>query len=91
MEIISILAADFTKHQDAATKFYVSCLIFLIQAILDRQKVPPMLVFSKVDHTRAVMFLGLAVPGSMDLRPSEDLMQYGKTQPGGGFRTIAPA
>ena len=53
---------------------------------LDRQKVPPMLVFSKVDHTRAVMFLGLTVPGSMDLRPSEDLIAIWKSSAGQRFQ-----
>ena len=39
-----------------------------------RQQVPPILVFSNTGNWRDVVFLGLAVPGTTDLRTSEDLV-----------------
>jgi len=44
-----------------------------------RSRVPPVLVFAKAGYSRDVIFLGLAVPGSVDLRPSEDLVAIWKT------------
>ena len=39
-----------------------------------RQKVPPILLFANTGEWRDVVFLGLAVPGTADLRTSEDLV-----------------
>jgi len=39
-----------------------------------RQPVPPILLFANTGEWRDVVFLGLAVPGTADLRVSEDLV-----------------
>ncbi len=39
-----------------------------------RRQVPPVLVFASTGEWRDVVFLGLAVPGTSDLRTSEDLV-----------------
>jgi hypothetical protein len=51
-----------------------------------RKKVPPILVFSKSGQGRDVVFLGLAVPGSPGLRPSEDLVALWKSSQGRRFQ-----
>ncbi|MYF69109.1 MAG: restriction endonuclease [Proteobacteria bacterium] len=43
-----------------------------------RRNVPPVLVFAKAGGYRDVRFLGLAVPGTADLRASEDLVAVWK-------------
>lgn len=44
-----------------------------------RDRVPPFLVFAKSGPGRAVRFLGLAVPGSDDLREDQDLVAIWKS------------
>lgn len=51
-----------------------------------RSKVPPTFVFANAGEGRDVLFLGLAVPGSIDLRPSEDLVAVWKTSKGRRFQ-----
>jgi hypothetical protein len=51
-----------------------------------RQKVPPIVVFANTGDWRDVRFLGLAVPGSSDLRASEDLVAIWRTVRGRRFQ-----
>ena len=51
-----------------------------------RSKVPPIFVFANTGDGRDVVFLGLAVPGSVDLRPAEDLVAIWKTSGGKRFQ-----
>ena len=51
-----------------------------------RLKVPPVLIFSNTGEWRDVEFLGLAVPGTGDLRPSEDLVAIWKISDGKRFQ-----
>ncbi|MEQ1908064.1 MAG: restriction endonuclease [Vicinamibacterales bacterium] len=51
-----------------------------------RCKVPPILLFGNVGHWRDAMFLGLAVPGTSDLRASEDLVAIWRTSQGKRFQ-----
>lgn len=44
-----------------------------------RKNVPPIFVFSNTGEWRDVAFVGLAVPGTADLRPTEDLVAIWKT------------
>jgi len=41
---------------------------------LDRQEVPPILLFRNTGNYRDVVFLGLAVPGAIGVRPAESLV-----------------
>lgn len=52
----------------------------------DRKKVPPIFVFSNLGEWRDVVFIGLAVPGTTDLRPAEDLVAIWKTSRGRRFQ-----
>ena len=49
-------------------------------------RMPPVLVFSSAGQWRDVVFLGLAVPGTPDLRPAEDLVAIWKTSRGNRFQ-----
>ncbi len=51
-----------------------------------RRKVPPILVFANTGEWRDVTFLGLAVPGTSDLRASEDLVAIWKSSKGKRFQ-----
>lgn len=51
-----------------------------------RQKVPPILVFANTGEWRDVVFLGLAVPGSIGLGPLEDLVAVWKLSGGKRFQ-----
>jgi len=51
-----------------------------------RQRVPPILVFANTGEWRDVVFLGLAVPGSSDLEPLEDLVAIWKLSDGMRFQ-----
>lgn len=51
-----------------------------------RLSVPPILLFSNAGEWRDVVFLGLAVPGTLDLRPSEHLVAIWKTSRGRRFQ-----
>ena len=51
-----------------------------------RQHVPPILVFANTGEWRDVVFLGLAVPGTADLRASEDLVAIWKVSKGRRFQ-----
>jgi Restriction endonuclease AspBHI N-terminal/Restriction endonuclease len=51
-----------------------------------RSRVPPTFVFANTGEGRDVLFLGLAVPGSIDLRPAEDLVAVWKTSKGRRFQ-----
>jgi hypothetical protein len=44
-----------------------------------RKNIPPIFVFSNTGEWRDVVFIGLAVPGTTDLRPGEDLVAIWKT------------
>lgn len=44
----------------------------------DRRRMPPVLVFSSAGAWRDMIFVGLAVPGTSDLRASEDLVAIWK-------------
>jgi len=52
----------------------------------ERRKVPPILVFANTGEWRDVVFLGLAVPGTSDLRASEDLVAIWRTARGRRFQ-----
>ena len=54
--------------------------------ISGRRQVPPVLVFAKAGEWRDVVFLGLAVPGTADLRASEDLVAIWKVTEGKRFQ-----
>jgi hypothetical protein len=51
-----------------------------------RNLVPPILVFANAGSWRDVVFLGLAVPGTADSRPSEDLIAIWKSVGGNRFQ-----
>lgn len=51
-----------------------------------RKAVPPFLVFKNTGRFRDVQFLGLAVPGSIDLNSSEDLIAVWKSSKGDRFQ-----
>ena len=51
-----------------------------------RRRVPPVLVFANTGEWRDVLFLGLAVPGTADLRASEDLVAIWKISEGRRFQ-----
>lgn len=53
---------------------------------VERRKVPPILVFANTGEWRDVTFLGLAVPGTVDLRASEDLVAIWKASNGKRFQ-----
>jgi hypothetical protein len=52
----------------------------------ERKRVPPILVFSSAGEWRDVIFIGLAVPGTTDLRQTEDLVAVWKTSRGRRFQ-----
>ncbi len=54
--------------------------------VQSRQSVPPILVFANSGDWRDVVFLGLAVPGTADLRPFEDLVALWRTARGKRFQ-----
>jgi len=51
-----------------------------------RRKVPPILLFANTGEWRDVAFLGLAVPGTADLRASEDLVAVWRISAGSRFQ-----
>lgn len=51
-----------------------------------RRKVPPILLFANTGERRDVAFLGLAVPGTADLRVSEELVAIWKISKGSRFQ-----
>jgi hypothetical protein len=51
-----------------------------------RRRVPPILVFANTGEWRDVVFLGLAVPGTTDLRSFEDLVAVWKVAGGRRFQ-----
>ena len=51
-----------------------------------RRQVPPILIFANTGEWRDVAFLGLAVPGTADLRTSEDLVAIWKISEGRRFQ-----
>ncbi len=52
----------------------------------EREKIPPILIFTKTGVGRNVMFRGLAVPGSPELGISEDLVAVWKVREGKRFQ-----
>jgi hypothetical protein len=52
----------------------------------ERQRMPPIFVFANTGNGRDAIFLGLAVPGTTDLRASEDLVAIWKTSNGRRFQ-----
>ena len=66
----------------------------LLQRIFDlahsgiegRQRAPPIFLFANIGEWRDVVFLGLAVPGTADLRTSEDLVAIWKISKGSRFQ-----
>jgi hypothetical protein len=52
----------------------------------ERKRVPPILVFSNTGEWRDVVFVGLAVPGTTDLRQTEDLVAVWKSSRGRRFQ-----
>lgn len=52
----------------------------------DRRKLPPVLVFASTGVWRDMVFIGLAVPGTSDLRASEDLVAIWKIADGKRFQ-----
>lgn len=54
--------------------------------VQSRQSVPPILVFANSGDWRDVIFLGLAVPGTADLRPFEDLVALWRSARGKRFQ-----
>jgi Restriction endonuclease AspBHI N-terminal/Restriction endonuclease len=63
-------------------------LVFQIghEGVEGRRKVPPILLFANTGDWRDVIFLGLAVPGTADLRASEDLVAIWRTSLGRRFQ-----
>lgn len=57
-----------------------------LEGVEGRRKVPPILVFANTGDWRDVTFLGLAVPGTDDLRASEDLVAIWRTARGRRFQ-----
>jgi hypothetical protein len=55
-------------------------------SIAERLRVPPILIFASTRKGRDVQFLGLAVPGTLSLRPSEDLVAVWKLAQGQRFQ-----
>lgn len=51
-----------------------------------RERVPPILIFSRAQAWRDVTFLGLAVPGASDLTLAEDLVAVWRTKAGKRFQ-----
>lgn len=51
-----------------------------------RRQVPPILLFGNLGQWRDVVFLGLAIPGTSDLRSAEDLVAIWKTSKGKRFQ-----
>ena len=51
-----------------------------------RQRVPPIFLFANTGEWRDVVFLGLAVPGTGDLRASEDLVAVWRISKGSRFQ-----
>jgi hypothetical protein len=51
-----------------------------------RKRVPPIFVFANTGEWRDVRFIGLAVPGALDQRPSEDLVAIWRTSKGLRFQ-----
>ena len=51
-----------------------------------RRQVPPILVFANTGEWRDIVFLGLVVPGTFDLRASEDLVAIWKISEGKRFQ-----
>ena len=51
-----------------------------------RQQVPPIFLFANTGEWRDVVFLGLAVPGTADLRVSEDLVAIWRISKGSRFQ-----
>ncbi len=51
-----------------------------------RRQVPPILLFANTGQSRDVVFLGLAVPGTADLRASEDLVAVWRIANGSRFQ-----
>ena len=59
----------------------------LAQSGIERRKeVPPILLFANSGEWRDVVFLGLAVPGTADLRVSEDLLAMWRISNGSRFQ-----
>lgn len=56
------------------------------QTLGGRRRVPPIFVFGSIARWRDAAFLGLAVPGTSDLRASEDLVAIWKTANGQRFQ-----
>lgn len=52
----------------------------------ERRKVPPILIFANTGTWRDVIFLGVAVPGTSDLRASEDLVAIWRAVGGRRFQ-----
>lgn len=52
----------------------------------DRTQVPPIFVFANTGEWRDVRFLGLAVPGAPNVRPTEDLVAIWKFKSGRRFQ-----
>jgi len=52
----------------------------------ERHKLPPVLVFASAGTWRDMIFLGLAIPGTSDLRASEDLVAIWKIAEGRRFQ-----
>ena len=55
-------------------------------SIEGRRQVPPILLFANTGEWRDVAFLGLAVPGTADLRDSEELVAIWKISKGSRFQ-----
>ena len=51
-----------------------------------RQQAPPIFLFANTGESRDVVFLGLAVPGTADLRASEDLVAVWRISQGSRFQ-----
>ncbi len=52
----------------------------------ERRKVPPVFLFASTGEWRDVVFLGLAVPGTLDVRASEDLVAIWRVSGGRRFQ-----
>jgi|TARA_Y100000310_G_C20601928_1_gene773492 hypothetical protein len=52
----------------------------------ERNKIPPILVFTKAGHNRDVQFRGLAVPGAPGMSSNDDLLAIWKIKEGARFQ-----
>ena len=81
-------ARNCTTPAGAVTRSCAPALTGCTAARAGREKIPPFLLFDKASHAggRDVRFLGLAVPGAVDVQPTDDLVAIWRTSNGERFQ-----